>query len=80
VTPTCNFVARKIRPNTDLTFRICVPYNARPPLNLQHGKRLHHVGVFINTTKGLVVMAFKLCQEGNRQPFGSTNRFRKRIV
>ena len=35
---------------------------------------------FINTTRGLVVMTFKLCQEGNRQPFGSTNRFRKRIV
>ena len=49
MTPTCNFVARKVRPNTDLTFRICVPYNARPPLNLQHGKWLHHVGSFLLT-------------------------------
>src|SRR5262249_16106617 len=26
-----NFVARKVRPNTDLTFRMCAPHNARPP-------------------------------------------------
>jgi hypothetical protein len=80
VTPTCNFVARKVRPNTDLTFRICARTTPALLLNLQRGKWLHTSEVFINTTKGLVVMAFKLCQEGNGQPFGSTNRFRKRIV
>jgi hypothetical protein len=38
-------------------------------LNLRHSKWLHPSGgFFVNTTKCLVVMSFKLCQEGNKQP------------
>jgi hypothetical protein len=87
VTPTCNFVARKVRPNTDLTFRICARTTPSAPVQRPPSSSICSAAngcitseVFINTTKGLVVMAFKLCQEGNKQPFGSTNRFRKRIV
>jgi hypothetical protein len=27
----CNLVARKVRPNAELTLRLCAPYTARPP-------------------------------------------------
>ena len=69
MTPTCNFVARKVRPNTDLTFRICAPYTPALCLNLRHGKMVASPRrFFMNTTRGLVVMELRLCQENNRQP------------
>src|SRR6516164_11589333 len=36
--------------------------------------------LFVNTTEGLIVMAFKLCQEGNREPLIERIVLRKWIV
>jgi hypothetical protein len=64
---TCGFVARKgTLAESHITY--LAPHNARPHHNLRHGKWLHPLEVFFNTTNRLVVMAFKLCQEGNKEP------------
>jgi len=65
-------VAKKVRPNTDLTF---VPARSARRTAAQHLRQfvarqmVAAVGnFFVNTTGGLIVMAFKLCQEGSREP------------
>src|SRR5437870_6381168 len=64
---TCGFVARKgTLAESHITY--LAPHNARPHHNLRHGKWLHPLEVFFNITNRLVVMAFKLCQEGNKEP------------
>ena len=49
-------------------------------LNLRRDKWLRSVDTFFtNTTEGLIVIAFKLCQEGNREPLNPAYRV-QRIV
>jgi hypothetical protein len=81
VTPCCNFVARKVRPNTDLTFVSARRTTPALYLNLRRDKWLRIQSIFfVNTTGGLFVTAFKLCQEGNWEPLIERIVFRKRIV
>src|SRR5262249_8570643 len=75
VTPHCNLAARKVppqqypAPHADLTFRLCAPYAARPPILICGAVISCDTSIlFVNTTAGLIAMAFKLCQEGNREP------------
>jgi hypothetical protein len=49
VTPHLQLCGQESAPQHRSHIRICVPYNAHPPLNLQHGKWLHHVGGFLFT-------------------------------
>src|SRR6516164_3410373 len=73
VTPraaTCNFVARKVTPQ----HRSHIPYLCaaqRPPAISICGTAngcIPSEVFYYHTTKRLVVIAFKLCQEGNKQP------------
>jgi len=57
-------------PRYSPTFRICAPYNARPVSQFAARQmvaiRRHFI--FFNTTGGLIVMPFRLCQEGSWEP------------
>jgi len=69
VTPIATWWPRKVPPTQ---FSHFVSARRRPPaleLNLRRDKWLRSVDTFFtNTTEGLIVMASKLCQEGNREP------------
>src|SRR5262245_27383747 len=68
VTPIATFVARKVRPNTDLTFPYLRAVQRPASTSVCGGKWLRPSTLFVNTTGGFYVMAFELCQEGNREP------------
>ena len=71
-------MARNYAPTTDLTFSIYAVFiyavfARRTALavyvNLRRGKWLRsRDAFFVNTTEGLIVIAIKLCQEGNTEP------------
>ena len=66
-------MARNYAPTTDLTFSIYAVFARRTALavyvNLRRGTWLRSWDAFfVNTTEGLIVIAIKLCQEGNTEP------------
>ena len=76
-----NLVARKVRPNADLTFRLCAPYTRPHWISICGATNGCDPSIlFVNTTEGLIVMTFKLCQEGNWEPLFERIVFRKWIV
>ena len=58
-----------MRPNADLTFRLCAPYTALPLSQFAARQMVAIRRCFLLTQLEVeIVMAFKLCQEGNWEP------------